>query len=125
MNLGDQAQVLDLLPVAAVTADGNGTGIDLQSLAGEICVLADVSAPVAGTTPTLDLKIQESADNSSFSDVTGGAFAQVTSAASVQKLSLNKDELKRYIRIVKDIGGTSSPQYLASAKVVGLKKYPA
>lgn len=124
-NLGDVLQVLNLIPAAAVTADGDGTGVDLLTLSGEIAVIIDVSAPVAGTSPTLDLKLQDSADNSTYGDVTGGAFTQVTDAASVQKLSFNKDELKRYVRIVKDIGGTDSPQYLVSVKGVGVKRVMA
>jgi hypothetical protein len=126
LNFGDQAQVKDLLPVAAVTSDGNGSAVDLQGLTGEIAVILDVSAPVAGTTPTMDVKLQHSVDGStSWADVTGGGFAQVSDTASVQKISLNKDELRRYVRIVKDISGTDSPQYLMSAKIVGLLKYPA
>jgi hypothetical protein len=122
-NLGDQLQILDLVPAAAVTSDGNGTGVDLQQLSGELAIIADVSAGT-GTSPTLDLKVQESDDNSTFTDVSGGAFTQVAGSASVQKISLNKDELKRYIRIAKDVGGTT-PSFSVSVKGYGLKKYPA
>jgi len=125
INLGDQISVLNLFPIADVTASGNSTGVDLMNYSGEIGIILDCSAPVAGSSPTLDVKIQESADNSSFSDVTSGEFSQVTSSASVQKLSLNKDQLKRYIRVVRTIGGTSSPQYLVSVKGVALLRNPA
>lgn len=124
-NLADCLQVLDIIPVASVTSDGNGTGVDLVSYAGDIAIVLDC-VNTAGTTPTMDIKIQESDDNLSFSDVTSGAFTQVTdAAASVQKLSLNKDALKRYIRAVKDIGGTNSPAFLVSVKGYAFKKYPA
>lgn len=123
MNLGDQLNVLNIIPIASVTGDGNGSGVDLQGYEGEMAVILDC-VNTAGTTPTMDIKLQHSDDNSSYSDVTGGAFAQVTDAgASVQKLSLNSDELKRYIRAVKDIGGTSSPAFLVSVKGVVFKKY--
>lgn len=125
-NLGDQLQVKNLLPVASVTSTAAGSAIDLKDLSGEIAVLADVSAPVAGTNPTLSLKLQEcDTSDGSFTDVSNGAFTQVTDAASVQKLSLNKDELKRFVKIHKTIGGTSSPEYLVSVKAVGINKYPA
>jgi hypothetical protein len=124
VNLGDNLQVKNVLPVAAVTASANGSAIDLQELSGQVAAMADVSAPVAGSSPTMDLKLQDSADGSTgWADVSGGAFVQVTSAASNQKLSLNKDSLKRYVRVVKTIGGTSSPQYLVSVKILGIKKY--
>ena len=122
-NLGDLLGSLNLIPVAAVTADGNGTGVDLIEYSGEIAIVADVSAPVAGTDPTLDLIVEDSADNSSFAALSPAvAFTQVTDTASVQKISLNKDEVRRYLRIRKDIGGTDSPQYLVSVKGYGLKR---
>jgi hypothetical protein len=124
VNLGDQLQLLNLLPIAAVTATGNGTGVDLEEIDGEIAVMIDV-ANVAGTLPTMDLTLEDSADNITFGAVTGGAFTQVTTVASAQKISLNSDELKRYLRVVKTIGGTSTPQYLISVKAVGIKQYPA
>ena len=123
-NLGDVLQTLTLIPAAAVTGDGNGTGVDLQSYAGEICLILNSAAGTGNADNTLDIKIQESADNSSFTDVSGAAFTQVTTAASVQKLSLNKDELKRYIRAVKDVGGTS-PSFICGLVGVAVAKYPA
>lgn len=123
-NLGDILQVIDLLPVAAVTASANATGVSIVDYAGEIAIVVDISAPVAGSSPTMDIKIQESDESgANYTDVSGAAITQVTSAASVQKISLNTDELKKYIRVVKTIGGTSSPQYLVSVKAVGVKKY--
>jgi hypothetical protein len=122
-NFADHISVLDVLPIAAVTSSGNGTGVDLVSYAGQIAIVADVHN-VAGTTPTMDLKIQDSADNSSFADVSPSiAFTQVTTSDSVQKLVANKDSLRRYIRVVKTIGGTSSPQFLISVKAYAIKKY--
>lgn len=122
VNLGNVLQVKNLLPVASVTSDGNGSGVDIQSLEGQIAIVLDCSAPVAGSSPTMDVKIQDSSDNSTFADVSGAAFTQVTSSASVQKMVLNSDSLARYIRVVKDIGGTSSPEYLMSVKAYGIEK---
>ena len=125
-NLGDCLQVLDLIPNAAVTADGNGTGVDLITLTGEIAIVCDVPAPVAGTNPTLDLIVEDSADNSSFAALSPAtAFTQVAAEASVQKISLNKDAVRRYLRIRKDIGGTDNPQYLVSVKAYGVKRVMA
>jgi hypothetical protein len=124
VNVGDHLSVLDILPVAAVTSSGNGTGVDLQQYAGQVAIVLDAHN-VAGTTPTMDVKVQDSADNSSFADISPSvAFTQVTTTDSVQKLVVNKDNLRRYIRVVKTIGGTSSPQYLLSAKAYAIKKYP-
>jgi hypothetical protein len=121
-NLGDQLQQLDLKPVASISASFNGTGLDLVNYEGEIAIVADV-ANVSGTTPTADLKIQDSADNSSFADIVPAAsFTQVTTVAGRQKMSLNKNELRRYVRVVATLGGTS-PVYLISVNAVGMKRY--
>lgn len=113
-------QVLDMIPAAVVTADGNGTGVDLKEYEGDVAFVMDAGAGSGDM--TLDCKIQDSADNSSFADVTGGAFTQVTTSASVQKIVLKSDEIRRYVRAVKDVGGTS-PSFALSIKGLGFKKY--
>lgn len=124
VNLGDNMQLKNLKPVAAVTTSTVSSALDLNGLEGEIAVLLDVSAPVAGTTPGLACKITEcDTSGGSYTDVSGGGFTAVADSASAQKLSLNKDALKRYIKLDYTISGTDSPQYLVSAKVVGLSKY--
>ncbi|MGZ6477664.1 MAG: Bbp16 family capsid cement protein [Bdellovibrionales bacterium] len=121
-NSADHLSVLNLLPVASVTASGNATGVDMQAYHGQVAIVADV-ANTAGATPTMDLKIQDSADNSSFADVSPAiAFTQVTTVASVQKLVVNVQEIRRYIRVVKTIGGTSTPTYLISVKGYATKR---
>lgn len=120
VNAMDHISLVDVLPVASVSASGNGTGVDLQQYAGQVAVILDAHN-VSGTTPTMDVKIQDSADNSSFADA-GYAFTQVTTTDSAQKLVINKNELRRYVRVVKTAGGTS-PVYLLSAKLLAIKKY--
>ncbi len=117
---------LDLIaghPTAARTATGQTSGIDLRAYDGDVLFLLD-SAAGGGSSPTLDVTIEESADNSSFAAVASGAvaFTQVTGTASAQKVALNKDDAKRYVRIKYTIGG-SSPTFTFSVNAVGLKKY--
>jgi len=52
------------------TADANGAGADLQGYQGVLKIVLDSGAG-GGTTPTLDVKIQDSADNISFTDIIG------------------------------------------------------
>lgn len=122
-NLGDDLQVLNLIPVASVSATGNGTGVDLKDYEGELAIVLDCNN-VDGTTPTMDVTLEHSADDSTYVAVSGGAFTQVTSTpASVQKISLVRNDLRRYLRAVKTLGGTSSPHFLVSVKGYGMKKY--
>lgn len=46
-----------------------------------------------------------------YADVPSGAFTGLTTGASQQKMSVNVDQLGRYLRVNYDIGGTSSPAY--------------
>jgi hypothetical protein len=123
-NLGDDCTLIDLKPVAAITADGLSSAQDLVAYEGEIILIVDVSAPVAGTNPTMDIALHH-ADTSggSYSAVTGGSITQVTDTAASTKISLNRQDLKRFVKLNMDIGGTMSPQYLVSAKILGMKKY--
>lgn len=120
-NFADDVQILDLLPAAVVTAGANGSGVDLQSFIEDVAIVLDCGN-TAGATPTMDVKVQDSDDNSTFADVSAAAFTQVTTVASVQKLALSKGSLRRYIRVVTAIGGTSSPAYAMSVKGYAFKK---
>lgn len=124
-TLGQTLQTIALIPMSDITAGADGTGVDLQDFVGEAAFFV-AAKNVAGTNPTLDVKLQDSADNSSFADVTGLTFTQVTAAntkASVfHRLNVNVDGLRRYVRAVTAIGGTSSPQFLVAAYGLGVKK---
>lgn len=111
-----------LLPGAARTSSANGTGVDISDYEGMAEVVLNSGAGT-GTTPTLDVKIQDSDDNSAFADVTGAVFAQVTNAAaSLQKLVLNTDKCRKYIRAVATIGGTT-PSFACGVEFMSVKKY--
>ncbi|MFA5941420.1 MAG: hypothetical protein WC809_18865 [Sinimarinibacterium sp.] len=124
-NLGQILTAIDLIPLASVTADGNGTGVDIQQFDGELAVFL-ACKNTAGATPTLDVTLEDSADNSSFAAIAGAAFTQVTdadtSAAVLLKLTIRADQVRRYIRAVKDIGGTSSPAFMTACFAVGTKQ---
>ena len=68
------------------------------------------------------MTIEDSADNSSFAAITGAAFTQVTTTASAQKLVVNKDGARRYVRVKYTIGGTT-PSFTFSVNAVGVAKY--
>jgi hypothetical protein len=116
-----------LLTVASVAASAartttlTGTGVDLQSYEGNIGLILNCSAATDGTNPTLNVKIQDSANNSDFDDVSGLTFTQVTTAASVQLLRVRKS-VRRYIRVVGTIGGTDDPAFTYGIELVGIKK---
>ena len=108
-------------PTAARTSTGQTSGIDLKNYDGDVVFLLD-SAAGTGTSPTLDVTIEDSADNSSFAAITGAAFTQVVDAASAQKLVVNKDSARRYVRVKYTVGGTT-PSFTFSVNAVGVLKY--
>lgn len=121
LDLKEETTILSFLPPAARTTGANGTGIDLQGYIG-IAVAALHSAAGTGTTPTLDVKIQDSADNSTFADVTGYAFTQVTdAAASLQDLEIDTRKVRRYVRAVTAITGTT-PSFTCNCVFRGQKQ---
>ena len=108
------------LAAGTYVASGNGAGIDLQGYQGVLKIVLDSGAG-GGTTPTLDVKIQDSADNSSFTDVVNKAFAQVGASASLQSLGIDTRGVKRYIRAALTITGTS-PTFGLAVVVAGQKQ---
>ena len=126
-NLGSKSYLGTLLACDARTASANGTGFDLEGsngAEGEAIVILASDAASAGSSPTLDVKLQESANNSDWSDISGATFTQVTDAAqALEKITINTNDVKRYLRAVGTIGGTSSPAFTYSVALVYGKKY--
>lgn len=102
------------------TASVNGAGVDTLGY-NSAAVTLEVGA-VSGTTPTLDVKIQDSTDNATFADVSGLTFIQVTTANNSQVLrieGLGTSTRKRYLRAVATIGGTSPSFAFATNILLG------
>lgn len=112
----------ELFGPAARTANANSSSIDLEGYEGDVLIVLH-SAAGQGTNPTLDVKIQDSADNTTFADVAGYTFAQVDNAAggSLQTLKVDTRAVRRYIRAVATIGGTS-PSFTFSVIALGQQK---
>lgn len=107
-NLGEVLQTIEVLAPKRATATANGTGIDMQDYVGDVVVTLSSSAG-GGTSPTLDVKLQEcDTSGGTYTDITGATFTQVTGAAdSTESIVLNADSAKRYVRAVETIGGTT------------------
>jgi hypothetical protein len=123
LNALAQATGVELAPAASRTSTLTGTGIDVLEYEGVALVLLNASAGT-GTSPTLDVKLQHSGDDSTYEDVTSGAFSQVTDAAEtagVKVMKLNVSDLKRFLRIVGTIAGTT-PSFDFGVEFVGITK---
>lgn len=112
----------EVLPAARRTASANGSAVDMQDFIGRVAFILMTSAG-GGTSPTLDVKLQDSADGSSgWADISGATYTQVTdSADATESIGVKIDEVKRYVRAVATIGGTS-PTFDSGVCVVGKKQ---
>jgi len=108
------------LAAGTYTASADGASMDLQGYQGVLKVVLNSGAG-GGTAPTLDAKIQDSADNSTFADIPGKVFTQVTGNASIQSLAIDTRAVKRYIRADLTITGTS-PTFGLAVTAVGQKQ---
>jgi hypothetical protein len=105
---------------AANTSTVTGSAIDLRGYTADVIVQQQVGA-VTGTTPTLDGKIQSSADGSTnWTDVTGATFTQVTASTSLQQTNVDTRAAARFIRYVGTIGGTT-PSFTMAVQLIGQK----
>ena len=125
LNALSQALGLVLAAAARRTTTLTGTEIDVLHYEGVALIVLNASAGT-GTTPTLDVKLQHSDTTTSgdFADVTTGAFTRVTEVsgtAGVQVLRVNVSDLKRYLRVIGTIAGTT-PSFDFGVEFVGIKK---
>ena len=103
-NLGSKGTAIDILPNDVLASTANGSGVDLQGYEGSAAFV--LSSEAMGSSVTLAVKLQESADNSSWSDVTDGAFTTTAAnTAAFEQIALNVSDLKRYVRTNSTVSG--------------------
>lgn len=118
-GIHDSVTSKSLTVSGTATSTITGAAVDVREYVGGMKVVQAVGT-VAGTTPTLDGKIQDSADGSTgWADVTGATFTQVTASTNNQMIEVQARASKRYIRYVGTIAGTS-PDFDVAVIVVGL-----
>jgi hypothetical protein len=101
-------------PATPVTASGNSASVQVGGYNGLVAYL-NVTA-VSGTTPSLTIKVQDSADGTTWYDVPSAAFTAVT-ATGQQRLVVNS--IGNFVRAVSTVSGTT-PSFTASLTVAGI-----
>ncbi len=116
----EKLQHFTLLATTTITGTGDQTGVDLAGYEGDVQII--LSGTAAGAGADLTFRIEESDDNTTFTAATGGGFTAIGNAAAKQVITLNSNDLKRYIRI-----SCTAETGTASSSVTcfgyGLKKY--
>lgn len=110
--LGEELkQVQGHIPPASRTAGAtNGTGVDTT---GAVEAIATVIGGDIAASTTLDVKLQESDDNSAWSDISGAAITQLVAADDNKSPAINlpldgRKTRKKYIRAVSTVAGAGA-----------------
>jgi hypothetical protein len=103
----------------AYTATETGDGIDVRDYEG-VCKLTVWCGAVSGDAPTLDVTIEQSDDDVTYAPVL--TFATITEAGAPVSKHVTIDGLKRYVRAVGTIDGTT-PSYTFGVLFQGQKKF--
>ncbi len=125
LDLEANAQLSTLANIAAVTTTTNGSAVGTVDIGTNYCSALLAVGAVTGTTPTLDVKIQESNDGSTgWTDCLGGdqnaaAFTRVTAANAAQVISFKAQ--KAFVRAVLTVGGTT-PSFTCGVYLLAQKK---
>jgi hypothetical protein len=114
MNQQDPANLwisgVSVLP-QTVTADTNGTGVDFQEGGPEVHIFAASTTIESEEDTKLVIELEESDDNSTFTDMTtdgSTSFAATAISASGNlRVATGYRRTKRYVRAVVNVTGTS------------------
>ncbi|MSR53783.1 MAG: hypothetical protein EXS09_10905 [Gemmataceae bacterium] len=117
-DLKNQALIGASAYPASVNDTTGSTAIDMLDADGR-CFAIQVIGAVGGTSPSLTGKVQESSDNSTWTDVTSATFTAVTASSSLQTIVF--DRTKRYLRHHRTVSGTS-PTFLLGVLIGEQKK---
>jgi len=103
-NLGSKGTAVDILPNDVLASTANGSGVDLQGYEGSAAFV--LSSEAMGASVTLAVKLQESDNNSDWSDISSGAFTTTAAnTAAFEQIALNVSDLKRYVRTNSTVAG--------------------
>jgi hypothetical protein len=117
----DKLQHFTLLATTTITATGDQTGVDLAGYEGDVQII--LTGTAAGADADLTFRIEESDTlGGTYTAVTGGGFTAIGNAAAKEVITLNSNDLKRFIRLscTAETGTASSA---VTCLGFGLKKY--
>ena len=124
-NLGGKTAALQLHTPAVVsaTAAGNVATTDLLSYEGDVVFTLAHAAAGSGVTLTAKMQHSNTTTAGDFVDITGGGFtAAAANTAFQEKIYLNSNDLRRYVRVLFTVtGGTGTGA--VSVVALGSKKY--
>lgn len=100
-------------PQDNVTADANGLSCDFQDCGPEVCAVVVVGNVTGGSATTIEF--EESADETTWTDIAGVTVAITDSDANTVQAGVNFNRAQRYVRPVVNTTGGSVDLDLAIA----------
>lgn len=123
LDAADGQTIAVVRPSALFAASANIDGVDLKDYVGKVALVVSVGVAHAGTSPTYDLYVQSSINSNGTGPTNANvSLTQVANTNSLQVLEIDTRSVKRYLRLVQTIGGSSSPNFPVSIALVGTKQ---
>lgn len=122
-DLSSRIKLVQSISARALTATVNGTGVDTNGYGSVVAVL-DMGT-FAGTTPTATVRLEDSADNSTFAavaaaDLHGGALPAIDTTTDEQIVERGYIGSKRYVRwAVTAIAGAGASLPVSGSFILG------
>jgi hypothetical protein len=95
----EQLQAFTILAPATRDAAGNTTAVDVSSVDGDLLLLLYAAASASNTAIKVKVQSGSASDGSDATDVPGGAFTDLGSTAALQKLSIPRDQVGKFVRL--------------------------
>lgn len=114
---------VSLLAPEALTTTKTGSAIDVSGFHGLCDIILNSTAMGGSSTPKSVVKLTHcDTSGGTYADVAGAVFADVTDTAGCQTIVFNADSLKKYVKVVSTLSGTS-PTCTQSVVLSGKKNY--
>ena len=123
LDAADSQTIAVVRPSVPFAASANIDGVDLKDYVGKVALVVNVGVAHAGTSPTYDLYVQSSVNANGTGPVNANVtLTQVANTNSFQVLEIDTRSVRRYLRLVQTIGGSSSQNFPVSMALVGTKQ---
>lgn len=109
-----------VVAIASKTSTVTSSSVDISGYKGGL-VVQQLVGVVAGTSPTLNGKLQSSPDDSTWTDITDATFDEVTATDDFQKIGIDVRDAAKHIRYVGTIAGTT-PDFTMGVVLLGQKE---
>lgn len=95
----EQLQTFTILAPATRDAVGNTTAVDVSAVDGDLLLLLYAAASASSTAIKVKVQSGNASDGSDAADVAGGVFTDLGSTAALQKLSIPRDQVGKFVRL--------------------------